>query len=102
MLRLFLIAAVIFLASCGKAKLRKYESIVMAADKFEIVYPDHKDTVLEENIAYFKDVLIQHIVPGRKHDTITDVRVDIFKSNKRTGFITMNFKVALSTLIQRV
>ncbi len=94
MVRFLLIIIVVALTSCGKAKLRNYESIVQTANRFEIVYASHSETVSEQEVVHFKDILISDVKPEMKRKFITDVRVDIYKGYIRTGSLTMSLNRA--------
>lgn len=87
----FLIIITIIISSCSYTKLRKYESIVREADRFDIFYNGKNKTVTvpQKLINDFKDVLIRNINPEEIRKFYSNVTIDIYKNNQRTAFIVI-------------
>ena len=89
MVRFILFITMIALTSCNDGKLKKYESIVREADRFEIYYKSTDKTVAvpEQMTSNFKDILTRNINPETQRNFINDVKIGIYKENKEIGFL---------------
>ena len=89
MVRFILFITVIALTSCSDGKLKKYESIVRDADRFEIYYKSTNKTVAVpgQMTTNFKDILTRNVDPEIQRKFINDVKIDIYKGNKQIAFL---------------
>jgi hypothetical protein len=89
MARFLLFITIITLTSCSTEKLKRYQSIVRDADRFEIYYKATNKTIAvpERMNANFKDILTRNVNPETQRKFINDVKIDIYKGNKQTGFL---------------
>lgn len=91
MTRLSLIISILILTSCKDGKLREYESIVQEADRFDIYYNATNKTVTVPGqlAANFKSILTRNVKPEMQRKFIGNIRIDIYKSDQRTAFLTI-------------
>jgi hypothetical protein len=89
MVRFILIITAIALASCSDGKLKKYQSIVREADRFEVYYKSTNKTIAvpKQTTANFKDILARNVNPETQRKFINDVKIDIYKGNKQIAFL---------------
>ena len=90
--RFLIIMSILALTSCKDRRLLKYEQVVLEATKLQIVYNASNKTITipEQQIVNFKHILSRNVKPELQREFINDVRIDIFKDNRRTAFLLIN------------
>ena len=90
--RFLIIMSFLALTSCKDRRLLKYEQVVLEATKLQIVYNASNKTIIipEQQIVNFKHILSRNIKPELQREFINNVRIDIFKDNRRTAFLLIN------------